>query len=661
MLLAMPGTATGSYPERKVAEPGFTTYLQRQGALMLDRLQPAPLKRYKQCSQRVEKLQAGFSRLSDSQLKLVAEDLRRNLRRHGLGSPHADKAMAIACEAVKRTTGLQPYPGQMMAARMMLDGCLAEMQTGEGKSFAITLTAICAALGGIFPHVITANDYLVERDAEATQKIAVRLGLTVGAALSGQEPAERSQAYRNDITFCTAREVVFDYLRDRLLPQHTGDSLRGRAKQLSHLSGEPAGKLLRGLSMAIIDEADSILLDEAVTPFVLSQPIENTVTADHYQLALEIATTLNAPDDYQIHQQLREIHVTDHGKNKVAAYCNKLPDLWQIERFREKLVQQALSALHLFELDRDYLIRDGEIHMIDAITGRLADGRKWSQGLHQLLELKESLDTTDELQQIGKMTYQRFFPRFLHLCGTSATLTEARGEFRHSYNLRVLDNPPRLHSQRAIGSPQLFTTQAEKWQSTLQQIQNIRAQQRATLAVVNSVADSQTLSQILQDANLPHTVLNARQDEEEAITIAAAGHPGQVTVATNMAGRGTDIKLTNAVVENGGLQVICCQQNSARRIDRQIQGRCARNGQPGGVEIILSLEDEMLSRYLPDSLKRLVSLFFSPKRALPALLARPLAALPQRLEEYRARQLRNALRRYDTQMRRLLSISGPGE
>jgi preprotein translocase subunit SecA len=330
-------------------------------------------------------------------------------------------------------------------------------------------------------------------------------------------------------------------------------------------------------------------------------------------------------------------------------------------RFREGLIGQALAALYLYHRDRDYLLKDDAVHIIDPTTGRRAEGRQWSRGLHQLLEMKEGCLPSNEFQAIAQITYQRFFPRYLQVGGTSATLRESRSELQFVYELPVVKVPRRKSSRLTYLPQRLYFKRRYRWRAVVKRVIELRAQGRPVLIGTDSVADSEALARSLRSAQVPHVVLNARQDDKEAHIVARAGKSRQVTVTTNMAGRGTDIPLEKSVVECGGLHVIHCQHNASRRIDRQLRGRCGRQGEPGSVETLLCLEDTLIARYLSAKMIQLLSKVFDISKPLPHWLGILLSAIPQRLEEGRQRDLRDRLRRSDRQVQQWLAISGRGE
>lgn len=647
----------GNYPERKpVNYPRFEFahhVIKRLHAGVRSR----NLAPYRAFARDVVRFADRIDIQNPSVFRAVLGQTREQLQQQGLQSMVARKAMALVLQAIDHQTGLKAYPTQIIAAAIMLDNGLAEMQTGEGKSLAILLAAGTAALSGIPVHVITANDYLAQRDAEAAEKISLLLELGTGSINPEMDRDQRRKAYSRDITFCTAKELVFDYLRDKSDKQSPVNHLQALAQSITQ-PGKTEPPVLRGLYFAIVDEADSILLDEAMTPFILSKQGKTRLNTEHYRFALTLAARLQKNTHYTILNHSRSLHLTEQGVQQVAQDSQNKGGLWQVHRFRTHLIEQALSALHLFQADRDYLIKDDEIQIIDAVTGRLAEGRKWSQGIHQLLELKENLELTDDLEQMAKITYQQFFPRFLKLGGTSATVHEDHVELNQTYSLPVIKVPLRLPCQRQILPTRLFCHSPQKWADIVQRTLAVQAGGQAILIAVESVEDSHQLSRQFEQYKIRHVVLNARQDAEEAEIIAQAGQPGSVTVATNMAGRGTDIKLSPQVLKAGGLHIICSHLNDSKRIDRQVQGRCARNGQPGTVETILSLEDRLFSRHIPNGMTALLNLVFRKQQPLPQGLGKLLTAWPQKIEKWRGQRQRKQLKRHNEHMRKLLAMGG---
>jgi preprotein translocase subunit SecA len=599
--------------------------------------------------------------LSDSAWRSRLQDIRARLAASGFTTEGSAEAFALVREATRRQLGTPHYDTQLVAGRIMLSNRLAEMATGEGKTLAAALTAATAALAGIPVHVITANDYLVARDAETLSPVYRYLGLTVGAVMRPLDQAARRSAYGCSITYCTAKELVFDYLRDRLVRRDSSSHLHERVRQLDSGTTQPSPLLLRGLCMALIDEADSILIDEARTPFILSQARVNEQQQTYFREALRIAIRLRPGADFRLEPGSRQAMLTDNGREALAATVAMIGGLWKDRRHREEIISLALAARELYARDRDYLVRDGKILMIDQTTGRVAPGRVWSKGLHQLLEVKEGCAPTGEMETIAQITYQRFFPRYLRLCGMSGTLTEAASELRSVYGLSISRVPLRKPSRRETLPLRVCAWREQKWDAVIERVRSLASQGRPVLIGTDSVADTDQLSYRLTAHRFKHAVLNARNDREEAEIVARAGHPDHITVTTNMAGRGTDIPLGPGVAARGGLHVICCQHNASSRIDRQLQGRGARQGDPGSVETVLSLEDPLIVQFWPRWLRSVLRGRAAAGTGLPWWLTRFVARLPQMREERRQRSERRLLLQQDRNLERRLSFAGRGE
>jgi preprotein translocase subunit SecA len=365
--------------------------------------------------------------------------------------------------------------------------------------------------------------------------------------------------------------------------------------------------------------------------------------------------------DFRLDAVSRSATLTDSGREALAATAATIGGLWQDRRHREEVISQALAARQLYVRDRDYLVREGKILLIDQTTGRVAPGRVWSKGLHQLLEVKEGCAPTGEMETIAQITYQRFFPRYLRLCGMSGTLTEAADELRSPYGLSISRVPLRKPSRRATLPLRVCAWREQKWDAVIERVGTLAAENRPVLIGTDSVADTDQLSYRLTAHGFKHAVLNARNDREEAEIVARAGHPDHITVTTNMAGRGTDIPLGPGVAARGGLHVICCQHNASSRIDRQLQGRCARQGDPGSVETILSLEDPLIVQFWPGWLRSVLRARAAGRTGLPWWLARLVARLPQMREGRRQRAERRLLLQQDQNLERRLSFAGRGE
>jgi preprotein translocase subunit SecA len=554
-------------------------------------------------------------------------------------------------EAAARSVGLRHFDVQLVGGWAMLNGMLAEMETGEGKTLAATLAAATAALAGRAVHVITVNDYLAERDADWMGPVYRALGLTVGCVKQGMDPDARRAAYRCDVTYCSNKEVAFDYLRDRRV---LGGKPRAISMRMDALAGEGPGQrlLLRGLQFAIVDEADSVLVDEARTPLILSAEADHTQAETLHAEALGLARQLGDGDF-----QMREdgARITDRGLERLEELGAPLGGVWRGPRRREQLVRQALSALHAFERDKHYLVRDGKVVIIDENTGRLMPDRSWEQGLHQLIELKEGCEVTGRRETLARISYQRFFRRYVHLAGMTGTASEVAGELWSVYRLRVAKIPTHRPGRRLRLASRVYGRTERKWRAVVESIARHRASGRPVLIGTRSVAASEALAGHLEKAGIPFRLLNARQDRDEAEIIAQAGELGRVTVATNMAGRGTDIKLEPEVVQRGGLHVIATELNDSGRIDRQLFGRCARQGDPGSCQAILAIEEDLVASFLPAAmpLRRL--------RRLPRALGRVVFALAQWRAERAHSRARRDLLDLDDYLGDILAFSGRGE
>lgn len=565
-------------------------------------------------------------------------------------------SFALACAAFESSLGIRPYASQVMAARVMLDDRLVEMATGEGKTVAIALAAAVAALGGTPVHVITANDYLAARDAKAMAPVFAALGLDAAAVTQPLASHQRRQAWACAIAYCTAKELVFDYLRDGMSRPRGLAELQQRAQRLAGpgaagASALPAAQpLLRGLCMAIVDEADTVLIDEASVPLVLSQPGAGAGEQEFLAQAARCASGMKQGEHFDLAAG-GGVRLADEGRVGLAAWPASPVAAQNDPRHREDAVRLALTAMHLLQRDRDYVVQDGQVTLIDATTGRTAPGRAWSRGLHQLVEMKEGCALTGRNSTVSQITYQRFFPRYLRLCGMSGTIRGSTGELDAVYGLATVAVPTRLPSRRQQEPLQLYPDSAGLWAAVAARVAQVHATGRPVLVGTGSVGESLQLSAVLSAAGLQHALLNARQDSEENAIVAAAGRRGRITVATSMAGRGTDIQLEDSVLALGGLHVILCQHNASRRIDRQFIGRAGRRGEPGSVQVMLALDFPLFVRWLPQWWRAAAG------KGLAKPLLQLTALVPQVLATYTQRQQRHALCRADEDTERALTFN----
>jgi preprotein translocase subunit SecA len=653
-----PGLVTGWYPERSDTETPWLDRAFRTLRGVRTLLAADPLTGLQRVAGAVGQQGESLTALDDRQLENLAVELRRRLQIQGLQNALCIRAFALIREVAGRTIGKRHYNAQVMGGWAMLQGRLAEMDTGEGKTLAATLAAATAALAGIPVHVLTVNDYLVQRDAAAMGPLYRALGLTVGHATQEMTPEQCRAAYGCDITYCTNKQVAFDYLRDRLLLGNMRSHLRLQLESAWDRSHRQGQLLLRGLCFAIVDEADSVLIDEANTPLILTRNTDSTAEHAVYGQILELARKLTGGLDFFLDATRREVQLSLAGQAKLARWPLAGAGIWQTARSHEELAVKALHALHLLRRDQDYLVRDGKVLIIDPNTGRTMPDRSWERGLHQLVEAKEGCDLTDAREQLGRLTYQRFFSRYLRLGGMSGTVREIRSELWSVYGLRVQRIPLHRPCRRRQLPDRVYSQAEQKWEAIVESVEALQGQERPVLIGTGSVADSECLGRKLSAAGISHRLLNARQDKHEAEIIAAAGQKGQVTVATNMAGRGTDIPLGPGVAELGGLHVIAAGRNPAGRIDRQLYGRCARQGDPGSYEAVLSMEDELMGQHIHRALAGFLCWYAAKAGPLRRRLMLWVQKLAQQRAEGRQRRARRQLMRLDHQTGRLLTFSG---
>ena len=542
----------------------------------------------------VNRLETDYQAMDDVALEARTREVRTALRRTGLCDASIADAFALVRECSNRHLGLRHYDVQLRGGYAILRGMIAEMETGEGKTLSATLAAATVALAGEPVHVVTVNDYLAQRDADDMEPLYRMLGLRVGTIIHGLQPHERRAAYDCDITYASNKEIAFDYLRDRIA---LGNSPRNLLLKLGRLQGEGGlgeGVVIRGLYFAIVDEADSVLVDEARTPLIISRETDASSEQQWADDTFRLIEDLEEGRDYRILREERRVELTASGQEHLAELGEEYGGIWRSTIRREESARQALTALHLFHSGDHYLVRDGKVQIIDEYTGRIMADRSWGEGLHQLVEAKEGCEVTSRKVPIARMTYQRFFRRYRRLAGMTGTAREVTSEFWAVYRLQVVRVPTNRPKCTRHYPAQVFMTADEKWQAIVEQAEKLTQQGRPVLIGTRSVKASETISEQLTTAGLDHVVLSAAQDENEAQVIADAGKPARITVATNMAGRGVDIRLGEGVRELGGLHVMLSERHDSRRIDRQLEGRCGRQGDPGSIAVFLSLEDPLL-------------------------------------------------------------------
>ena len=531
------------------------------------------LKRLSLLLREINNLEPAMTALNDEELKAKTPYFREKLKNGFSLDDILTEAFATAREASRRTLGMRPFDVQIIGGIALHEGKIAEMKTGEGKTLAATMPLYLNALEGKGCHVVTVNDYLARRDAEWMGPIYKFLGLTVGVIIHGLDDPERREAYHCDITYGTNNEFGFDYLRDNM--KFTLDDY-----------------VQREFNYAIVDEVDSILIDEARTPLIISGPSDEST--DKYYKINQIIPRLKKDKDYSIEEKSRTVVLTEDG----VAHVEKLLNVQNLYEPRNieivHHVNQALRAHTLFKRDVDYLVKDGQVVIVDEFTGRVMPGRRYSDGLHQALEAKENVKIERENQTLASITFQNYFRMYKKLAGMTGTADTEAAEFKKIYNLDVLVIPTNMPMIREDHNDLIYKTEREKINAVIGEVKTLNKERRPVLIGTISIEKSEMLSKHLLRAGIKHHVLNAKNHEKEAEIVAQAGQAGMVTISTNMAGRGTDIKLGEGVAELGGLHILGTERHESRRIDNQLRGRSGRQGDRGSSRFYLSLEDDLL-------------------------------------------------------------------
>ncbi|HID97403.1 MAG TPA: preprotein translocase subunit SecA [Thermodesulfobacteriaceae bacterium] len=543
------------------------------------------IKKIKPLVDQINALEPDIKKLSDDDLKGRTPLFRERIEKGEPLDSLLPEAFAVTRETARRVLGMKPYDVQLMGGIILHQGKIAEMKTGEGKTLVATMPVYLNALAGRGVHVVTVNDYLAGRDAEWMGQVYKFMGLNVGIIVHGLDDRERKAAYDADITYGTNNEFGFDYLRDNM--KYSLDDM-----------------VQREFYYAIVDEVDSILIDEARTPLIISGPSEDST--DLYYRVNSIIPSLKKDLHYTVDEKARSAALTDEG----VAKCEKLLgienlyDPTQAEILHH--VQQGLKAHALFKRDVDYIVKEGQVVIVDEFTGRLMPGRRYSDGLHQALEAKEGVRIESENQTLASITFQNYFRMYEKLAGMTGTAETEAAEFQKIYNLEVVVIPTHMPMIREDFPDVVFKTEREKYVAAAREIEALNRQGRPVLVGTTSVEKSELLSKMLKRKSIRHEVLNAKHHEREAEIVAHAGEPGRVTIATNMAGRGTDIVLGEGVPELGGLHILSTERHESRRIDNQLRGRSGRQGDPGSSRFYLSLEDDLLRIFGSDRISGLM-------------------------------------------------------
>jgi preprotein translocase subunit SecA len=558
------------------------------------------LARYAAFVPKIAALETSYQTLDDYSLRKESLSLRYRAKSGEPLEHLLPEAFALVREAGRRALDMRHYDVQLVGGVAMHQRSIAEMQTGEGKTLTATLPLYLNALRGKGAHLATANDYLAKRDAEWMMPLYAALGMTVGIVQAQQPPPMRRAAYACDITYGTAKEFGFDFLRDRLLQRAGGGSgdLFGAMLGVSATSGEQP--VQRGLHFMLADEADSILIDEARTPLVISAlPTEDErLATDAYRWAAGISGQFNEREHFEYEAERREVTLLPAGRRLVRQLekpaAMQALGMFAIYEYAERAIKVSREMIR----DRQFVVRDGEVVIVDEFTGRLAEGRKWRSGIHQAVEAKEGLEITFETGQAARITVQDFFLRYERVGGMTGTAATSAREMLNIYNLRVLPIPTNRPPIRKRLADRVFGTSENKWKAIVAETLEMHAAGRPVLIGTRSIDKSELVSSLLQAQGLQHDVLNANRLNREADIVRQAGERGRITVSTNMAGRGTDIKLGPEVEAIGGLHVICSEMHESARIDRQLIGRCGRQGDPGTFRQYLALDDDLLKEGL---------------------------------------------------------------
>jgi preprotein translocase subunit SecA len=655
--LPLPPAALAAAPWVERAEQrqnGLDRWLLTLAGRLRVALSALPRRRLARFARRVQEAATALQDCDDAGLRERAAALSATLRREGLREAQVVAAFALVREVSGRLLGKRHHPVQLMGGRVMLDGGFAEMQTGEGKTLTALLPAVTMALAGVPVHVITVNGYLAARDAATLEPVYAFFGLGVGRVLPEQQPPERAAAYRCDVVYGVNKDLSFDYLRDRI------EALAGRVGARAAVGalfgrGGTGVPTMRGLWFAIVDEADSVFIDEARTPLIITRPGAGS-DAPRCDAALALAARLEQGQHWLLRGRERQAVLTQAGREALAKVADaRLPGA-VLER--ERLLEQALAALHTYERDRHYIVAEGKVQIVDEYTGRVMPDRSWEGGLHQLVERKEGLETTAQRETTARITYQRIFRRYLRIGGMSGTITEVAGELKAVLGTDVTRIPTHRRVLRQALGTRLFRDAAARDAAVVAAARREAARGRAVLVGTRSVAASERIGALCAAAGLAPTVLNAKQDADEAGVIAQAGHAGRVTVATNMAGRGTDIELEPQVRAAGGLHVVLTEFHDSPRIDRQLFGRAGRQGDPGSYECLVALDDEVFQQHAPRLLRALARL---PGEELPRWAAALLRRAAQRAAEAHHAEIRRHTLQQERQTDRLLAFAGRPE
>lgn len=615
--------------------------------------------RFMRCAEGVLSYEKHFSDMSDARLRETAGEFRDIFRCGREKDEDLLRAFALVREVAWRQLGERPYLVQVAGAMAIEAGCIAEMATGEGKTLTATMPATISGWRGRGCHVVTFSEYLASRDAEWMEKVYSFCGLGVSHITHDMAPDDRRHAYRADITYGTNKEITADFLRDRLaMGRLEGLSSALLAKIVDGSGSGTDRVVMRGLHRAIVDEADSILIDGAVVPLIISGEAPNPEQIIAYEQAADLAGELAERSDYRTNHRHRDVELTTAGKQRLGDLAESMGGVWRGARRREELVTQALMAREFYTCGKQYAVQDGDIVIVDEFTGRLMPDHEWRDGVHQAVEAKEGLEVNPPKATYARVSFQRFFRLYRRLSGMTGTAAEATNEFWQIYHLPVAIIPTNRPCIRKHYRDNVYSTESAKWDAIIGEIIRVNETTRPILVGTRSVRASEHLSELLSARGLEHQLLNAVRHAEEAQIVAAAGQPGRITVATNMAGRGTDIKLGRGVAELGGLHVIATERHEAERIDRQLFGRSGRQGDPGSCQAFVSLTDELVRRHAPHSAGWVARRYGKSEAAITSPLGHLVFTYAQRRAERLALKQRKGVLRTDDWLDEYLGFAG---
>jgi preprotein translocase subunit SecA len=543
------------------------------------------IKKYKQVVEKINSLETIMEKLSDEEMKQKTLHFKMELSNGKTIEDIKVEAFAVVREASKRVLGLRHHDVQLIGGLVLSEGNIAEMPTGEGKTLVASLPSYLRALEGKGVHVITVNDYLATRDYSQIGKIHEFLGLTVGLNIPMLSTEEKKLAYQADITYGIGTEFGFDYLRDNMV-------------------GDVSGRVQRPYHFAIIDEVDSVLIDEAKTPLIIAGQMPSST--ELHNIGTKLVKRFKLDVDYQFDEETKATSLTDEGINKVEKAFG-IENLYELEhQTLYHYMIQAVRAHVMFERDVDYIVKDGKIMLVDMFTGRIMEGRTLSDGLHQALEAKEGLEITDENKTQASITVQNYFRMYPFICGMTGTAKTEESEIRQVYGINVVQIPTNKPVVRHDQTDQIYETKHQKYVAVTNDVKERHLKGQPVLIGTTSILQSEKVAEYLEKENLPFELLNAKTVEQEVRLISQAGQKGRITIATNMAGRGTDITLGEGIAELGGLHVIGTERHESRRVDNQLKGRAGRQGDPGSSQFIIALEDDMFRRFAKEELEKLM-------------------------------------------------------